>query len=379
MIKLNDVRFQGDFIAVLNLNNFIKKKHEISSHFIEKKITRAIKPFSLKSFLKLRFLAFDVENISFMQTASADSSVQEDCLCYTTVQDFQIELHADAGKKNTASLLLKTDGVTIKILKHLKDNKNETCLANLSFNMFCNIIQDEFNEFIIALSLQQTQLMLYEALPLKGIAINRPADNQNFAGFFQKLRQIPIKQLKVEIVNSSLKLVRERGQKALNVNLSLTEGDFTKLRNNELEARLIVSRVKISSTQTILTALSRFSAIVKVEPEKSMQNLLNLYIISEIVSCHVTHNDVELNYWLELVQSSEDNPELEKGSDEYYVIDDLMKGATSFGRISFSCDISDVSFSLTSIEVAEGLVTYGFSHTKVNCVVNPDPLFREVK
>jgi hypothetical protein len=130
----------------------------------------------------------------------------------------------------------------------------------------------------------------------------------------------------------------------------------------------------------VSSSLSKVSLIAKFEREKSIQQRLQLFLVSEISSCHIVYNDEEIRYWLELMFNSKNSgihySQIENKKQSSAITDTIMKELTKFIG---SVDIHDISFSVTPTSTLNQMVTYGLNHAKIGWVLNSDPLFREMR
>ncbi|CAG2119582.1 unnamed protein product, partial [Medioppia subpectinata] len=178
--------------------------------------------------------------------------------------------------------------------------------------------------------------------------------------------------------NTLVKLVRESGQKALAIIINTIEADLTKTSCSEFETRLIVSNMTVNDTNSMVSTISRVNLIAKFEREKSIQQRLQLFVVSELSSCHIIYNDEEINYWIELVNNIYDGnneSSVNLNKQNIPISNTFMKDLPKF---SASLDINDITFSVKPITNVQPMVTYGLSHAKIGYVLNSDPLFREM-
>ncbi len=340
----------------------------------------------LRSLSRLRFISISLHNTSLMQLGLINESVVNECLFHSTIQMLQFGL--TTGSNNKLTLISQFDGISLKILKHVKEVDGETCLAHVSLSLFCSLRLEESDQISSEIVVSQPQSILYDIIPFikSRKSINQLTQSNSSESFIFKvlksqLNKTFLKCATLKLDNTSVKLVRESGQKALEININSIEGDVTKTNSSELEARLIISNVTMHDTNSIVSSsLSKVSLIAKFEREKSIQQRLQLFLVSEISSCHIVYNDEEIRYWLELMFNSKNSgihySQIENKKQSSAITDTIMKELTKFIG---SVDIHDISFSVTPTSTLNQMVTYGLNHAKIGWVLNSDPLFREMR
>ena len=382
VIKLSDVRFEGDLINVLKSIN--GSQTESTATFSEntnmKKMRAKLFYFLslLRSLSRLRFISLCLHNTSLMQLGLINQNVANECLFHSTVQLIQIYL--TIARNNRLTLITNFEGISLKLLKHVTEDKGETCLAQVSLSLLCSLRVEDNHQISTEVVISEPQLILYDMTHvLKSRKVSQKSRIEVREGLIDKImkNKVNLKFLKsatFKIGSTSLKLVRESGQKALAININSIEADFTKTNSSEFEARLIVSSMTMNDTKAMVSSLNRINLIAKFEREKTIQQKLQLFVVSELSSCHIVYSDEEISYWIDFILKTYENRSDSKQNTP--ISNNFSKDLPKF---SASLDINDISFSVKPVSAITPMVTYGLSHAKFGYVLNSDPLLREMR
>ncbi|XP_054167935.1 protein hobbit-like [Oppia nitens] len=391
VIKLSDIRLEGDLISafksIKSYESQLQSENVIKND--DKKVPQKVVSFLnlLRRLSRLRFISISLHNTSLMQLGLINENTNNECLFHSNIQ--MIKIYMTNVHKNKLTLMTNFEGISLKLLKHMNKDNCETCLAQVSLVMLGSLRVEDNNQISTDVALLNPEIILYDILPIiksfKMANISR-ANPPNSEGFItkilnnnlkQKMHKL-LKQATVRLDNSLLKLVRESGQKALTIHIKTIEADLTKTSCSELETRLIVSDMKVKDTNAMVSTINRVNLIAKIEREKSIQQRHQLFVVSELSSCHIIYNDEEIRYWIDLINKTyEANNDIINSEDKQstQLNNSFLKDLPKF---SASLDINDLEFSVNPNPINHSMVTYGLSHAKIGYVLNSDPLFREM-
>ena len=319
-----------------------------------------------------------------MQFGLTTSNGTDECLVHTTLQTLISSLGHRSNQK-TSILTFRIDGVSLKVLRHSNDS-GETCLAHLSLAVVCHLHVHDTNELSFEMSILHPQIILYQ-MPLLNISNDSftpevEADNLVEKKLITKLKSLFIKHVSLKIKNVSMKLVREKGQKAFGINITSIEADLTKTCTPELDARLMINSLHILTTNSVLASLHRANFICKVEQEKSLHQSLQLFLLTEMSSCHLIYSEEEILYWFNLINTftlEKQKPEVENEiscDENKKALPELLKDEIT--KLIFSFDINDISMTVKPNNTLSPVITYGLNHNKINWALNSDPILKEM-
>ena len=383
VIKLCDVRFEGDLISAFKSINGVQsdaspKPKDKKSAKIPEKLINFLN--LLRSLSRLRFISICLHNTSLMQLGAINENAVNECLFHSIVHIIQI--HLTTVPKNKLSLISTVEGISLKLLKHVKEDNGETCLAQVSLSLLCSLTVEDNSQISTQVVVSHPQIILYDMTPFLRTR-RAKIDSKDSESLVTKLLKNKVnhrflKGVTFKIDNTSLKFVRESGQKALAININTIEADLTKTGSSEFESRLIVSSLTMHDTTAMVSSLNRINLIAKFEKEKSIQQRLQLFVVSELSSCHIIYNDEEVSYWIDLILKSYGSKS--DASTENKQNNSLSNNwSRDLPKFSASIDVNDISFSVKPVSAANPMVTYGLSHAKFGYVLNSDPLFREMR
>lgn len=381
VIKLCDVRFEGDLISAFKLVNGLQNDSSLKTNKKSPKTPEKLMNLLnlLGSLSRLRFISVCLHNTSLMQLGAINENAVKECLFHSVVHIIQI--HLTTVPKNKLTLIASVEGISLKILKHVKEDNDETCLAQVSLSLLCSLTVEDNYQISTQLMISQPQIILYDVTPFlrtKRTKIDSNSDSLITKVLKSKVNPKFLKGVTLKIDRTSLKLVRESGQKALAININTIEADLTKTSSSEFESRLIVSLLTMHDTNAMVSSLNRINLIAKFEKEKSIQQRLQLFVVSELSSCHIVYNDEEVKYWVDLIlKSYGSRADISSESKQNTPLSNNL--SRDLPKFSASIDVNDISFSVKPVSAVNPMVTYGLSHAKFGYVLNSDPLFREMR
>lgn len=386
MINVKDLRLQGDLIDLLV--QLLSRQEPPTPDEDETPLNVITRPGKLPRWLRFFMLKFS--NISFMQLGNGNVNCKAECLLHTTMKELIIGFRG--SDKTFFSFSCVSSGLCANLLKH---GTEETSLAHLSFNWKMNAYYDSDAHFVNAsLDVDQPQINLHEGLSnissdllwlIKSSQkneFNLKNETQFTSRLIKVLRKVPSSRIVAKFNNCAVKFVREGGQKALTLSMDLFNLDVAKSAN-ELELRMLYQNFNLafgdkSSSHNPIANLKRLNTVCKIENESSFHNCLNVIFLYEIVSCHVSYNQLEMDYWINLIKNEIDVEDQSKQSEKKSsIVQKLLNQSSPYLKISTAIELSDITLTVNGSQEDLSLFCC-FRYSKFNFSVNPDPLFKEM-
>ncbi|RWS30554.1 hypothetical protein B4U80_04431 [Leptotrombidium deliense] len=369
-----DVRLQGNPIEISDDSKNEFDELNVMTKLASASLVESVRQ-KLYSMPLLKMFSVHVYNLSFMQLGISGTKFSDKFLLNTTAQE--LRLHFESAKKNLR-LSVSLNDVCFKLLKH---GTEETCLAQMFASLLCSIVCDESDLPEIVVTFTQLEFSLYDSLPFsiqrrQSAAVKSTNVEMNIINL---LTHIPVKRCVLHFKNSSLKLIREHGQKALSLQLSSAEFEFAKTINKCFEVKLQLGDILSCSDNIQLLLLNKFILVTKVEEESLLNNYINMFLVMEVTCCHLNVDCIEIQYWIncfhEVIRFKKDEmcdtPVLEKKSmiENFFVQNDPNL------KIGFSMDLN--ALTLNVIPEQTSGITCTLLHAKINSMIEPDPLLKE--
>ncbi|XP_074600055.1 bridge-like lipid transfer protein family member hobbit [Brevipalpus obovatus] len=335
-------------------------------------LVRVLKCFSLR-----------VTNLSFNLLAISDSN-QAECLLNSTIQELGITL---GGKGSTPLVRVESKGGCTKLLRHSTD---DTCLANISFDIILSLSMQN-TSLDIDVSLEQLDTSINEGIfalfSQRGRYRNGDSDQSKLISkkaldlylFFCHLNLC-----NVNFKNNILKIqvCRDRGQRILTFENEQNWLKISKKSSNSFLLETELSNLKISSNHCQLASFEKFSLEMNATEEKSMNHCLKLVHRSELISLHLCYNSSEIDYWHCLIRKSSGR----KNSSSLHSNSRSPDSTLSMNRLlglqdpllKFSSEVEFKDIQITFLPNSyQGFIVSSLQTGKLTAFVDPDPIKQE--
>ncbi|RWS17806.1 hypothetical protein B4U79_01668 [Dinothrombium tinctorium] len=373
-ITFTDVRLQGNTVEIGNELSQENSETALVSKFASSQSVKSLFD-KLGKIVWLKIFSVYIHNFSFMQLAINGVNFSDKFLLNTIIQEFVFFFEST---KKTFHINLATNGVCLKLLKH---GAEETCLAQASSDVLLKFICSDKGSIETVVDVDQLDINIYDSLPINFKERKNKDSSTNFIHpdlVSKILKQSPVKKCSFNLNNSSIKLIREQGKRAFHLQFSKTDLNAVKTDNDDLEVKLCLCEAISCSSSIQLLSLNRFTLITKIEQSTVLNLCLNVIILSEVNSCHLNFDEIEIDYWLNSFDLLSRRKHIEEQQrNESSFVDRILNQTQPFVKFSFSSDLNDMciyaSNRSNSTEVKCSLLRGKFSS-----MVEPDPLLREL-